>query len=225
LKEIAIMGLTKEDLENVSVVVARTVLEALRTPPPPQNPNIANAQHLRMARGLDRPPPAPHTTAFSGSIVDPTTSSTLRVTGKITFQQWRTSLGGPDGDGKGPLIWRCIELPEDNLSSEEGDLRKLFDKEFAEKNRDDISRAAEDPERAAHLRALHAKEFRICVFNRGRRPLHNAMLGKSAEQVAPIVTLADPPPAIDNQPPPPETAPVPAPVSGESPLAAILHGP
>jgi hypothetical protein len=197
-------------------------LEKLGGPPPMQDPNVLIPAQLRMARGADRVPIPTHTTAFEGSITDPSTAAPLRVTGKATFQRWKTALPGPDGDGRGPAIWRCIEIPEDNFGHEESDLRRVFDKEFTEKNRDDIQRAPEDPERAAHLRAKHAKDFRVAVFTRGRRPLHNLLLGKSAEQIASTMTLADPPPPLADQVSTPEVVPVAAAVS-EDPLRAILR--
>jgi len=196
-------------------------IEKLGTALPPQDHNTVVTARLRMDRGLDRPVAPLHTTGFEGSITDPDTAAPIRVTGRATFQQTRTALPGPDGAGKGPLIWKCIELPEDNLGAEDGPVRKVFDPEFSAKNRDDLARAQEDPDTAAHLRAKHAKEFRIAVFLRGRRPLHNLLLGKSAEQVASIVTLADPPPALGDQTP--EFLPVAEALTAD-PLRAILRG-
>jgi hypothetical protein len=174
-------------------------------------------------RGLDRKPLPMHISSFTGTIADASTGAPIRVGGTIAFHQKTTALPGPDGEGRGPLVWKCAELPEDDLAADESDLRKAFDREFSEKNREDIKRAPESPDTAAHLRAKHAREWRIAVFNRGRRPLHVALLGKTLEQIASIVRLADPPPAIGGvETPPPEVSPAPVAV-GSDPLRAILR--
>ena len=75
-------------------------IEKLGTAPPPQDPMVRQTQTMTVLRGLDRPVAPVHTTGFEGSITDPDTAAPFRVTGRATFQQTRTALPGPDGDGK-----------------------------------------------------------------------------------------------------------------------------
>lgn len=218
------MALSKEDLENVAVVAAKTMHELLRNPPPPRSPLLVQNEYMRFQRGSDAPLPPTHSTPFTCTITDPSTASPVHVSGLCSFQQIRSSLPGPDGGGRGPLVWKLMEIPEDNFADEGGDLRRLHDGDFSQKNRDDIQRAHENPEVASDLRARHSKSWRVCVFTRGRRPLHTLLLGKTSEQVAALATLADPPPAIGSAVATTEAPPSPPPEQQPDLLRAILHG-
>ena len=180
------MTTTTETLQQMLAASAhreeRLIAALERLAPPPQTLQGAMNETLGALRAGGPPIPC-HSTDYSGTISEHETHAPIRVKGRISFQR--------KSDGR----WVCIEAPIDDLGAEGGDLEAIIMAELAEKYADDL-RATEDNATARGVVvAKLSREWKIDCYRRGRKLLHNLLLGQPIELIASRFALAEMPPS------------------------------
>ena len=180
------MTTTTETLQQMLAASAQreerliAALERL-SPPPPPTLQAAMVQTLGALRA-GGPPIEAFSTDFSGTFSEPQTHAPVRVKGRVNFQ-------------KQPRGWICIEAPVDTLGAEGGDLEAIIMAELAEKYADDLRATEDNPTARGVVVAKLSREWKIDCYRRGRKLLHNLLLGQPIELIAGRFALAEMPPS------------------------------